>query len=228
MKWLQTVTVSLTLALSCPGTFGQTVGEIGMVGSFLGNGPWEGWNDQWLALLGRNGRFELREVTVNVTREEKPICGDRGFIANAPPADSDTLLLRGFPTITSGPVVTAFDGRKFLLPGEWLDIPLGDNAHWRLRAFGTVRPDLNAGLDDVRYTNYQVWMMGDGRKVPIFSLDVLDSDGLPQILWVGDLDGDRGADIFADIRTHYAGHHFVLFLSSLARTDLVTEAGSVS
>lgn len=229
MKWLQSLTIALILTLGCQDILGQTVGEIGMAGQFLGDGPWANWSGQWLALVARDGGFELQVVTVNVTRDEKPICGDRGFTVHAPPADPGTLLLRGFPAIKSGRVVTAFDDRKFLLPGEHLAVSLGGDASWRLHAFGAVRPDLNAGLDDARYTDYQVWMIGDGRRAPVFSLERLDSDGLFEILWVGDLDGDRVADIFADVRTHYAGSHFVLFLSSLAGLgQLVGEAGSLA
>jgi hypothetical protein len=206
-----------------------------MVGHFLGNGPWASWSGQWLTLLERDGRFELREsfelrlVTVSSMRDQNPICGDKGFVVEAEPAEPGDLLLRGFVALKPGPVVTAFNDRKFLLPGEWLDVSLGGDAGWRLHAFGTVRPDLSAGLDDAQFTDYQVWMMGDGRRARVFSLERLDSDGLPEILWAGDLDGDRIADLIADLRTHYAGHHYVLFLSSLARAgQLVGKAASLS
>ena len=225
MKWLQTGTIVMTLVLGCQSIFAQTVGEIGVVGDFLGNGPWENWSGQWLALLERDGGFELREVTVSSKPNENPICGDKGFIVNATSADSSILLLRGFPGIKSGQVVTAFHDRKFLLPGEHLDVSLGNGAYWHLYAFGTVRPPLY----DHQYTDYEVWITGGGREAKVFSLERLDGDGLPEILWVGDLDEDRVADIIANVRTHYAGNHYVLFLSSLAGPgQLVAEAGSVA
>ena len=218
----------MAVILGYQSIFGQTVGEIGVVDSFLGHGPWEGWNGQWLTLVRGGEGFELQEVTVSSTRDDKPVCGDVGFIVDTPVAALGGLLLRGFPTIKAGRVVTAFDDRKFLGLGEWLDVSLGGDAHWGLQAFGTVRPELKAGNADVRYTDYQLWMTGGGRRAVVFSLPGLDSDGLPEILWVGDLDGDRVPDIFADVRTHYNAHHYVLFLSSLARTgQLVPEAASV-
>jgi hypothetical protein len=223
MKWLQTVTIALTFALGCQGVFGQTMGEIGMVGYFLGDGPWADWSGQWLALQERDGGFELREVTVSSKRNENPICGDKGFIVGATSADPGILLLRGFPGIKAGQVVTSFHGRKFLLPGEHLNVSLGSGAYWHLYAFGTVRPPLH----DHQYTDYEVWMTGGGREATVFSLERLDGDGLPEILWVGDLDGDRVADIIADVRTHYNLQHPILFLSSLARPgQLVAEAAS--
>jgi hypothetical protein len=117
MKWLQSITIVLTIALGCQGAFGQPGGEIGMVSYFLGSGPWASWSGQWLALLERDGGFELREVTATSSRDEKPICGDIGFNVDASPAAPGALLLRGFPTIKAGPVVTGFHGRKFLHPG---------------------------------------------------------------------------------------------------------------
>ena len=222
MKWLQSSTIVMTIALGCQGAFGQSGGEIGMVSYFLGNGPWASWSGQWLALLERDGGFELREVSVTSSRDEKPICGDIGFKVDASPAPG-ALLLRGFPGIKAGPVVTGFHGTKFLHPGEWLSGSLGGHDHWALVAFGTVRPPLH----DVQYTDYEIWMTGAGRQATVFSLERLDGDGLPEILWVGDLDRDLVADIVADLRTHYNVHHYVLFLSSLAQTGLVVEAASL-
>lgn len=224
MKWLQAGTIVMTFVLGCQSIFAQTVGEIGMVNTFLGNGPWANWSGQWLALQERDGGFELREVTVTSARDENPICGDKGFIVNATSADPSILLLRGFPGIKAGRVVTSFHDRKFLFPGESLDVSLGGDDYWHLFAFGTVRPPLYAH----QYTDYEVWMSGGGREAKVFSLKRLHGDGLPEILWVGDLDGDRVADIIADVRTHYAGHNYVLFLSSLARKgQLVIEAASL-
>jgi hypothetical protein len=41
-------------------------------------------------------------------------------------------------------------------------------------------------------------------------------DGPPRIMWAGDLDRDRRLDVLADLTTDYVGHHYVLYLSSLA------------
>lgn len=223
MKWLKGVIAIATIAFGCQGALGQSRGEIGMVGYFLGDGPWASWNGQWMALSYRNGGFELEKVTVTSTRDEKAICADFGFsIKTAPEVDS-VLLLRGFKFIKPGPVTTGFHDRKFLHPGESLTGSLDGKDHWSLTAFGTVRPPLY----DLQYTDYEVVMTAGNRQGTVFSLEHLDGDGLPEILWVGDVDGDRIADVFANVRTHYAGSHFALFLSSLARTGIVAEAGSI-
>lgn len=230
MTWLRTAIVMIAIALGfgSQSLSGQAPGEIALVGSFIGDGPWARSSGRWLTLVERDGGFDLREVVVSST-QEKLVCGDVGFTVHAADANPDTLLLRGFSAVRAGPVVAAFHGDKFLLPGEWLDLPLGGDASWSLHAFGTVRPAVGSGLGEAQFTDYQVHMTGRGRTAVVFSLDRLDNNGPPKILWAGDLDGDRVADLFADIRTHYAGHHYVLFLSSLAREgQLVAEAASLT
>jgi hypothetical protein len=222
VKWL-IIAVVISIAVGGADLFGRSVGEIGIVGSFLGNGPWENWNGQWLALVERDGGFELRHVTIITSRDEKPICGDIGFTVNASPALGELVLLRGFPDVKAGPVVTGFHGKKFLHPGESLSGSLGGHGHWSLVAFGTVRPPFY----DLQYTDYEIWITVGGHQATVFSAERLDGDGLPEILWVGDLDGDRVADIVADLRTHYNVHNYVVFLSSLAKGGLVGEAGSL-
>ncbi len=226
MKWLQTIVIATALGLTGQGPFAQTVGEIGVVGQFIGDGPWARWNGRWLTLIERDGGFELREVVVSTTRE-KPVCGDVGFVVQVPGVARDTLLLRGFPAVKAGRVIAAFYGRKFLLPGERLDLSLGGDASWSLHAFGTVRPAVGAGLGEAQITDYEVQMTGRGRAAVVFSVARVGNDGPPRILWAGDLDGDRVVDLFAELRG-YPGHHYALFLSSLARAgQLVAQAASL-
>lgn len=231
MTFCRTVMIATALSLGGPSLLGQTAGEIAMVGSFLGDGPWARLRDPWLTLLEREGGFELREVIVSST-PEKPICGDVGFNVRAADAKPGTLLLRGFSAVKAGPVVAAFNGGrfgKFLLPGERLDLSLGGENGWSLHAFGTVRPAVGAGRGEARITDYQVQMIGNGRTGVVFSLDGISNDVPPSILWAGDLDADGVVDLFADLPKHDAAHHYVLFLSSVARAgQLVAEAASLT
>jgi hypothetical protein len=226
MKWLHAVMIATALGFCGDRAFTLAQGEIGLVGQFLGDGPWAGWSGRWLALLPRDEGFEFREVTVSGTRE-KPVCGDVGFVVQVPGVKRDTLLVRGFPTLKPGPVVVAFHGQKFLLPGERLDLSLGGGADWSLRAFGIVRPAVGAGRGEALITNYEVQLTGSGRAAAVFRLARVGNDGPPRILWAGDLDGDRVADLLADLQG-YPGHHYALFLSSIAPTSkLVAEAASL-
>jgi len=40
----------------------------------------------------------------------------------------------------------------------------------------------------------------------------VDGDGLPVLLWIGDIDRDSLPDLFVDFRTHYNTHKYILFL----------------
>jgi hypothetical protein len=214
------ITASMCLAVT---VLGQSGGAIVMTGSFLGDGPWARASGRWLLLAERDDGFELREVVATSTRV-KPVCGDVGFsveVVEVPQAKSQMLLIRGFPTVKAGPVVTAFKGTKFLLPGEFLHLPLGTE-HWALHAFGTARPTNAGGLGEPQFTAYQVQMTGRGRMAPVFTIDRLDNDAPPRILWAGDLDADNVPDIF-----YSHSYRFVLMLSSTARNgQFVSEAAS--
>ena len=225
MKWVQTAVIAMAIVICCLAVFGQTAGEIGIVDGFIGDGPWASWSGRWLALVERNGAFELRDVTVITTRSENRVCDDMSFAFNvtATPAVSGSLLLRGFPAIKAGTVATMFHGHKFLLPGESLNL----SPEWSLEAFGTARP--TSSLSEPRIIDYRVYMTGSGgRTAVLFSLDHVDNDKPPEILWVGDLDADGVPDVFADIATHYNASRRTLFLSSRARVGrLLEEAGAV-
>jgi hypothetical protein len=207
--------VSLASALD-----GQPKGEIGMTGGFIGDGPWSKVTGRWLLLGDRDDDFELREVVVTTTRITS-VCGGVGFSVESPGEKPGMLLIRGVPSLTPGPVVTAFHGIKFLLPGDSLHIPLGSD-HWNLHAFGNVRPSTTSGgLGEPEFIDYQI-QMTRLRMMPVFSIPRVDVDVPPYILWAGDLDADKVPDIFYSHSRRYA-----LLLSSLGRDgQFLAEAGA--
>jgi hypothetical protein len=142
-----------------------------------------------------NDGFELREVVATASRIA-PVCGDLAFSVNVPSTQAKLLLIRGFPALKPGPVVTAFAGIKFLLPGDTLHLPLGTD-HWNLHAFGTARlPTVSGGLGEAEFVDYQIQMTGRVRLAPCSQSARLDNDRPPRIQWAGDLDSDKVPDIF--------------------------------
>jgi hypothetical protein len=165
LRAMYLLSVALTLlhggasAFALPKTQTAAAGEIAMIGSFPGDGPWSRWGGRWLSLLERENVFELRPVIVSSTRET-PICGDVGFNVRAADAKPGILLLRGFSAVKAGPVVAAFNGGrfgKFLLPGERLDLSLGGENSWSLHAFGTVQPTVGAGRGEVELRAFNLF-----------------------------------------------------------------------
>jgi hypothetical protein len=185
---------------------GPDRGEILMTGTFSGDGPWARATGQWLLLGERNDGFELRQVVATASRIA-PVCGET-FSVDVPSAEAKRLLIRGFPALKAGPVVTAFAGSRFLLPGDTLHLPLGTN-RWNLHAFGTVRPStVAAGLGEAEFVDYQIQMIGQRRAASVFSIARVDNNRPPRILWVGDLDSDQVPDVF-----YSHGRRYVLMLS---------------
>jgi hypothetical protein len=134
------------------------------------------------------------------------------------------ILIRGLPAVRAGAVPVAFHGDRFLHPGEQLSIRLEGDNYWLLQAFGTAQP----GATGTKFRDYQVLLGRNRHSAVVFSLPQLDPDGLPTILWIGDLDADGVPDILANVRTHYAGALYALFLSSKAKTgELVAQAASL-
>jgi hypothetical protein len=184
-----------------------------VTGHQLGVGPWGRADGEWLALQRLDAEFVLRPVTVRADRET-PICGDVGFNVSADGQPTGTFLLRGIPALHPGPVTTFFAGHRYVTPGDSLRLP---STEWSLSARGIVRPYTSAAQGAARTTRYGVSLEKRGRTGTIFSLPGIDNDGPPEIIWIGNLDGDDIPDILADVRTHYAGHHYTLFLSSAAK-----------
>lgn len=198
--------IAVTVLSSAPGVGGQGRGEIAMTGVFHGDGPWVTASGRWLLLAERNDGFELREVIATASRIA-PVCGDT-FSVDVPSAKANRLLVRGFPALKPGPVVTAFAGSRFLLPGDTLHLPLGTD-HWNLHAFGTARLQMvTGGLGEPEFVDYQIQMTGRARLTPVFSIARLDHDRPPRILWAGDLDRDNVPDI-----VYLHSRRYVLMLS---------------
>lgn len=192
-----------------------------MTGVFYGDGPWAKASGQWLLLGERNGGFELQEVVATVSRIT-PVCGDLAFSVDVPSAQPRMPLIRAFPALQSGPVVTAFAGSRFLLPGDTLHLPLGTE-HWNLHAFGTARTmTVSGGLGEAEFVDYQIQMTGRARLAPVFTIARLDNDRPPRILWAGDLDRDKVPDVFYS----HSRRHVLMLSGNAGDGRFLTEAAS--
>ena len=53
----------------------------------------------------------------------------------------------------------------------------------------------------------------------IASFDIIAMDGLPTLLWAGDLDRDGKLDLLMDLTNHYNASEYTLFLSFISEGD---------
>jgi hypothetical protein len=190
------------------------VAEIVLAGDLLGDGPWPEDGSAWLGLYAGRGGYDLRSVRLSVGKIPNA-CGDSATRISAPGPGSPLFLVRGVPSVRAGRVASAFRGDLFLYPGQSRSIELGDDVWYVLQAFGSAA-SIN---QEARISGYSLWLRRGAHAQRFASLPMLDSDGPPQVLWAGDLDRDGKLDLFTDLRRHYAGHHYVLFLSSAAPPD---------
>lgn len=188
--------------------------EIALAGDFLGHGPWPEDGSDWLGLYSEGGGDRLEAVRLRSSRIEHACSGFATRIS-VPGEATPLLLVRGVPSMRVGPVQGAFRGELFLYPGQSRSIQSGNDVWYTLQAFGSAVPRNQEAL----VTDYTLSLRQGARVQRLASFPRIDSDGLPQVLWAGDLDRDGKLDVLADLRRHYAGHRYALFLSSAAAAD---------
>jgi len=141
------------------------------------------------------------------------------------------FLVRGIENVGLGPasILTAeseryssFDGgSNYLRPGESLTLKLG-RGEYRLTAHGkydSTRPD-----SDRLVLGYRLALIGpDGQSQDLGAPARFAEDGVPVLLWAGDLDRDGKIDLYMDLTDHYNVRDYVLLLSSHASGGLLVK-----
>ena len=187
---------------------------LALPGDVLGEGPWPEGGSRWLGLYQEEGGYRLRSVRLSIRTVDHACAGSATRIS-APGPDAPLFLVRGVPGLRAGPVRGAFHGRLFLYPGQSRSVQVRDDLWYAFQAFGTA---LAVGQEAL-FTEYALWLRQAARAQRIASFPRLAADGVPEVLWAGDLDQDGKLDLFADLRQHYASHRYALLLSSAAAPD---------
>lgn len=175
------------------------------------------WNAQpgagWLALQATDQGFHLVETYVQVTRVEDVILDEPGQKTgkditcdlSVPPM----FLLGHHPSLKPGPVTTFQATNQWLKPGE--SIPLDKH---RFEVYATATPDENHPEDN--FLEYAVVMQSESTTQILVDGMYVATDGMPSLLWAGDLDRDNKPDLILDVTNHYNVRHLVLYLSTSA------------
>jgi hypothetical protein len=170
----------------------------------------------WLGLFPEDGGFALRAVRLTTRAVELP-CGGGATEIRADRPGQPLFVVRALPGLRPGPVASYYRGERFLYPGEYVS-----PGRVVFQAYGAAEPVTG----NVLFTDYRLILRTPGRDQAIVRWPRLADDGLPAVLWSGDLDRDGRPDVFMSLKDHYASERWALFLSSTAPPDsLVARVG---
>jgi len=183
---------------------------------------WQGRpGDQWLGLYATKTGFELRKTLVTIEAVEDAILDGpdekTGKKISAP--DNNVLFLfQDIPNLNTGVTLTTFNGSHTMGLNASLNLRLSGptqsmNSYW-LSTSGTR--DGIEGIEGYSFNLIQRDENGEEIAQTLIELDSAYEDGIPEVLWAGDLDRDGKLDLIADITDHYNVRHIVLYLSSYA------------
>ena len=189
----------------------QQVGtvELAFAGEFLSPEPRPALDQGWFAVARTERGFSLVPTRLQVA-DVPDRCAGSATQITAVGVQEPLFLVRGPAVFTEGPVDTAYVGYRFIFPGEHLSVRLGEERWFGFVAYGTANP----AIGGARVTDYVIRLEHGTLSQTIAEFPRIDSDGPPQLRWAGDLDRDGLLDALFDLTTSYAGHRYVLFLSS--------------
>ena len=171
--------------------------------------------ETWLGLFHAASGWEVAATTLHIGPAPNA-CGNEHRVT-LDRAGTPMFLGAGIPALREGPVPSVLDSALVMQPGMSRDFRIGENT-FRLRATNRPRNDLHdyvlelVSLDDHRVTALVSFHAGT----------TMDPAAKPaQVLWAGDLDHDGMLDVYADINLFEHPGHWVLFLSSAARSGQV-------
>lgn len=188
--------------------------ELVFEGTFLGPGPFPESGQRWYAISRAESTITLAETIVEVT-EVPHQCTGAATRITALDADDPLFLMRGSSLFQPGVLDSVHEDARFLYPAEQLPLRLDSGEWFVFLAYGSATP---AGVSD-----YVVQLSHKSAMQTLAEFSQVDIDGRPKLVWAGDLDRDGRLDALLDLTTHYAGHLYVLFLSSAARRGQLVE-----
>ena len=180
-------------------------------GLTLGERPQDIASGTWLGLVKSVGTYSLQPVQV-ATLDTTDACAGNAILITSTPHAAEFLLR--IPSLKPGAVRTATTTPTFIYPGQNTSWQVAPDQWFGVFAYGKAEPIQGNTL----FSDYLL-TIGHGRDLDTLSFPTrFPADGLPTILWAGDLDRDGRPDLIADLTTHYEGHRWALFLSRGRRT----------
>ncbi len=182
--------------------------------------------DGWLGLVHDAGNSSSVRTLIRVEQAEDPIVDAPGETTGSEvmvDGPAPVFLTRGIPSLTAGHVHTVLlgsDGGSTVTGGESLRFTLAGEDY---RLIVTNRGQ----LFDRQAKPSSLIFHGGGISQKLYEWPKGLSDEHCELIWAGDLDGDRKLDLYMDISNHYNVTHRRLYLSSAAEDgELVKEVAS--
>jgi len=176
----------------------------------------------WFGLYQTEKGYELIPSRISIESINDAIVDDKdqktGKKVSVDEPSEPLFLVKGLKNLKSGLVKTVFSGKKFLYPAESISFKLGGKNYYNLTAFGEVKDREGGKPFEIIISNYSIKISRSPWEYSqvLVSFDLLAMDGIPTLLWAGDLDGDGKLDLLMDLTNHYNLTVYTLFLSSLS------------
>lgn len=174
---------------------------------------------KWLGVFKTDSTHVLEPVELNFKPCPAPSSSRSDDTNGISIAVEHTLnpifLIHSSQNLEPGSIKTYFDGNKFINAGVLIHLELDC-----LTALGLVTDVGFRHPGDILTLDYQILLLKypyarNDRQILIKHERTAGED-TPSLLWAGDLDQDDHIDLLLDISNHYAGRHYVLYLSSEA------------
>ena len=188
------------------------------IGTFHGDEVSAKSGEVWLGLYSTPEGYSLIPSRLTVETIYDPVVdspGEKtGKVVTVDEEAHPLFLIKGLETYQSESIKTVSTEQEILSPGKSLDLRLGNQNEHHLTAYGegNIGPNGFTSLD-----NYSLELSKGQLSQELLTYDSTNG-AIPNLLWVGDLDGDNQLDLLINATPHYAIYSApMLFLSSMAK-----------
>ncbi len=172
----------------------------------------------WLGLFRIGSAFVLKQVNVHDRICRDPIVDgsddSTGVSITVDAEEKPNILIKTKNKLRTGLVTTYYSEKNQIAPGDYVPF-----SKYSLAATGEITDEGFRHPSDLLIQNYELKLFrheNDNPRQVLVHYDRLAYDGIPSLIWAGDLDGDRKPDLIMDITNHYNVTYYALFLSSEA------------
>jgi len=187
-------------------------------------------DNDWYGFFKTDSGYVIEYVNVNTSpcydALDYPSAETTGVSVSIDRDLNPTILIQCPKKLKTGTVPTTFFENYPLEPGKPVFLKgFERGVSYTLTVLGEISDEGGRGPGDLLILNYTLKLYkrsGSSESQVLVQYERSSYDGLPSVLWAGDIDRDGRLDLLLDIRNHYNVTHYALYLSSEANDgDLV-------